>query len=62
MHHSVDEQIVPYFGSHEYKQYIHEKLIRYGHKFWVQAIYKGYIIWFEPVPSVQGLSQIISIR
>lgn len=46
--HSVDEQMVPYYGSHGCKQYIHGKPIRYGYKFWVGATYKGYIIWFEP--------------
>ena len=49
--HSVDEQMVPYFGSYGCKQYIHGKPIRYGYKFWVGATYKGYIIWLK---SYQG--------
>lgn len=48
VHHSVDEQMVPYFGRHGCKQYIHGKPIRYGYKFWVGSTYKGYILWVEP--------------
>ncbi|XP_049766400.1 piggyBac transposable element-derived protein 3-like [Schistocerca cancellata] len=33
-HHSVDESMVPYFGSHGCKQFIKGKPIRYGFKFW----------------------------
>lgn len=29
---SIDEVMVPYFGNHSSKQYIHGKPIRYGYK------------------------------
>lgn len=43
--HSIDEQMVPYFGRHGCKQYIHGKPIRYGYKLWIGATHKGYIVW-----------------
>ena len=46
--HSIDEAMVPYFGRHGCKQFIRNKPIRYGYKFWVGATENGYIIWFEP--------------
>ncbi|KAF2896815.1 hypothetical protein ILUMI_09360 [Ignelater luminosus] len=53
--HSVDETMVPYFGRHGCKQYIHGKAIRYGYKLWMGATKLGYINWFEPY---QGFSTI----
>ncbi|KAK9754379.1 Transposase IS4 [Popillia japonica] len=47
--HSVDEAMVPYFGRHGCKQFIHGKPIRYGYKLW----------WFEPY---QGASTNISTK
>ncbi|XP_049807036.1 piggyBac transposable element-derived protein 3-like [Schistocerca nitens] len=47
-HHSVDESMVPYFGSHGCKQFIKGKPIRYGFKFWCGGTSGGYIIWLEP--------------
>lgn len=55
--HSVDEAMVPYFGRHGCKQYIHAKPIRYGYKLWVGTTRLGYINWFEPY---QGASTNIS--
>lgn len=46
--HSVDEAMVPYYGRHGCKQYIHGKPIRYGYKLWVGTTRLGYINWFEP--------------
>lgn len=55
--HSVDEAMVPYFGRHSCKQFIHGKPIRYGYKLWVGTSNNGYIYWFEPY---QGASTNIS--
>ncbi|XP_036337526.1 piggyBac transposable element-derived protein 3-like, partial [Rhagoletis pomonella] len=55
--HSVDEAMVPYYGRHGCKQYIHGKPIRYGYKLWVGATRLGYLNWFEPY---QGASTNIS--
>lgn len=46
--HSVDESMVPYFGRHGCKQYIHGKPIRYGYKLWMGCSRLGYVNWFEP--------------
>lgn len=46
--HSVDEAMVPYFGRHGCKQYIHGKPIRYGYKLWMGCTRLGYVNWFEP--------------
>lgn len=46
--HSVDEAMVPYFGHHGCKQYIHGKPIRYGYKLWMGCTRLGYVNWFEP--------------
>lgn len=55
--HSIDEAMVPYFGRHGCKQFIHNKPIRYGYKLWVGSNRVGYINWFEPY---QGSSTNIS--
>ena len=47
-HLSVDESIVPCFGKHGAKQYIHGKPIRFGYKLWVLAKPMGYCIQFRP--------------
>ncbi|XP_049813849.1 piggyBac transposable element-derived protein 3-like [Schistocerca nitens] len=47
-HHSVDESMVPYLGSHGCKQFIKGKPIRCGFKFWCGGTSGGYIIWLEP--------------
>lgn len=57
--HSIDEAMVPYYGRHGCKQYIHGKPIRYGYKLWVGATRLGYLNWFEPY---QGASTNISKR
>ena len=47
-HVSVDESMVSYFGMHGAKQYIHEKLIKFGYKLWVMASPLSYCIQFRP--------------
>ena len=47
-HVSVDESMVPYFGKHGAKQYIHGKPIKFGYKMWVMAKPLGYCIQFRP--------------
>lgn len=46
--HSVDESMVPYFGSHGAKQCIRGKPIRFGMKFWCGGTADGYLTWLEP--------------
>ena len=41
---SRDESMVPYFGRHGCKQYIRNKPVKFGNKFWVAAIPLGYAI------------------
>ena len=47
---SVDKSMVglPYFGNHGAKQYIHEKLIKFGYKLWVLAKPLGYCVQYRP--------------
>ena len=40
----VDKSMVPYFGKHEVKQYIHGKPIKFGFKLWVMATLLEYCI------------------
>ena len=47
-HLSVDESLVPYFGKHGAKQYIHEKPIKFGYKLWVLAKPLGHCVQFWP--------------
>ena len=44
----VDKSMVPYFGKHEAKQYIHGKPIKFGFKLWVIATPLEYFIRFRP--------------
>ena len=46
-HLSVDEFMVPYFGKHGAKQYIHGKPIKFGYKLWVLAKPLGYCVQFR---------------
>ena len=45
----VDKSMVPYFGKHEAKQYIHGKPIKFGFKLWVIATPLEYFIRFRPM-------------
>ena len=45
---SIDESMIPYFGRHGAKQYIHGKPIKFGYKMWVAATCQGYCIQFMP--------------
>ena len=47
-HASVDESMVPYFGKHRTKQYMHGKPIKFGFKLWVMATPLGSCIKFNP--------------
>ena len=47
-HLSVDESMVPYFGKHGAKQYIHGKPIKFGYKLSVLAKPLGYCVQFWP--------------
>ena len=44
---SVDEQMVPYFGSHLCKIFIRGKPIRFGYKNWTLASSRNYPLKFE---------------
>lgn len=43
-HVSVDKTMVPYFGKHEAKQYIHGKPFNFGYYLWVVVTPLGYCI------------------
>ena len=45
---SIDESMVPYFGRHGCKQYMRNKPVKFGYKFWVTAIPLEYAIQFYP--------------
>lgn len=45
---SVDESMIPYYGRHSAKQYIHGKPIKFGYKMWVLATRLGYVVSFYP--------------
>ena len=45
---SIDESMVPYFGRHGCKQYMRNKPVKFGYKFWVAATPLGYAIQFYP--------------
>ena len=44
---AIDEQMVPYFGRHSAKMFIHDKPIRFGYKNWVLASSDGYPYKFK---------------
>ena len=44
---SIDESMIPYFGRHSAKQFIHGKPIRFGYKAWVAATRLGYVVAFD---------------
>ena len=46
--------MVPYFGRHGAKQYIHGKPIKFGYKLWVMATSAGYCIQFRPYAGKDG--------
>ena len=46
--------MVPYFGRHRAKQYIHEKPLKFGYKLWVMATPLGYCIQFLPYTGKDG--------
>ena len=45
---SIDESMVPSYGSHGCKQYIQNKPVKFGYKLWVAATPLGYDIQFYP--------------
>ena len=47
-HISINESMVPYFGRHGAKQYIHGQPVKFGYKLWVMATPLGYCIQFCP--------------
>jgi hypothetical protein len=45
---SIDETMIPYYGRHSTKQFIHGKPIRFGYKVWSLCTSDGCGIHFEP--------------
>lgn len=44
----IDESMAPYFGRHGAKQFLKDKPIRFGYKFWCLFDRLGDVIQFEP--------------
>ena len=44
----IDESMVSYFGCHGCKQYMKNKPVKLGYKFWVATTPLGYVIQFYP--------------
>ena len=53
-HKSIEESMVPYFGRHGSKQYIHGKPIKFGYKLWVMATPLAYRIQFRSYAAKDG--------
>ena len=49
--------MVPYYGKHEAKQYIHGKPIRFGFKLWVMVTPLGDCIIFHPYAGKDSILQ-----
>ena len=45
---SIDKSMVPYHGRHGCKQFMRNKPVKFGYKFWVAATTLGYAIQFYP--------------
>ena len=56
-HVSVHEPLVPHFGKHGAKHYIHGKPIKFGFKLWVFTTPLGYCIQFRPYPGKDSILQ-----
>lgn len=54
---SIDESMIPYYGSHGCKQYIKGKPIRFGYKAWVAALRLGYCLQFEIYQGRRGIEE-----
>ena len=52
---SIDESMIPYFGRHGTKQYIHGKPIKFGYKMWLPPLVAG--IAFSLCLCIQTLSE-----
>jgi len=58
---SIDESMVPYFGTHGSRQRINNKPVRVGYKIWVMAEQYGYVVQFDPYQGAKsGRKQVAS--
>ena len=44
----IDTSMIPYFGRHAYKQFMKNKPVKFGYKFWVAATPFGCAVQFYP--------------
>ena len=51
---SIDESMIPYYGRHWAKQFIHGKPIPFGFKMWALTTSLGYVLQFEPYQGARG--------
>ena len=58
---SIAEAMATYYGRHSAKQYIQNKPIKYGYKFWCLCDLLGYLIQFEPYQGKQSLSTTLGV-
>ena len=56
-HVSIDKSMMPYFGKHGAKQYMHSKPIKFRFKLWVMATSLGYCIQFYPYAGKDSIMQ-----
>ena len=54
---SIDEAMVPYYGKHGARQFMHGKPIKFGYKVWMAATPTGYVIAFYPYQGKQALQK-----
>ena len=52
--HLIDESMIPYFGRHGAKQFIHGKPIRFGYNMWALTTPLGYLLQIEPYKGARG--------
>ena len=52
VNHSVDENIIPYYGKHDTKQFSRGNYIRFGFKLWCITSSEVYLLHAEPYSGV----------
>ena len=53
--------MVPYYGKHGAKQYIHSKPIKFGYKMWVAATRLDYVIQLFPYQGAETIHKVLGL-